>query len=166
MAIIQTCLGLATPLKPLVIPSSRRWFPCTPGSAVGFGRLKHWHTLPLCVLISWTLWLIKAIPISDDSGVIHGLSYISWCILYIAATVSYCSAAIGNITHCQCLSSYTAALVQPCQWQHGCGGAIGERLRLDRQTWVTFAPGSTKCGWPGICSSWTNSRTWLWQCSC
>jgi len=136
------------------------------GNAVGCGRLLDSTAFPVCLLISRTLCLIMTMAISDDSGVIYTLSPISWCLLYIAATVSYCAAVIGKITHCRHSLSWIVARVQPCQWQRRCGGATGERLPLDRWTQVTFALESTNLGCPGICSPWRHSCKWRRQWSC
>jgi hypothetical protein len=117
-------------------------------------------------LISRTSCLIKAIAISDDSGVVYTLSHISWCLSFIAVTVSYFAVAIGKLTHCQSLSYWIAAFVQCCQWQHWCGGGAGECLPWDRRTRVKCVSESANFQLPMICSPWKNRCKWWWQFSC
>jgi len=135
-------------------------------NAVSFRRLMCWTALPFSLLISRTICLIEAVAISEESGIEYAPSHIAEYLLYIAAMVNYCASARGKITHRRCLSRSIVPLEPPCQGQRTGGCATGERLRLERRTWVTLVPESANLGRPGICSPEMNRGNWLGQCSC
>jgi len=59
------------------------------GNVVWFGILIRWTAVQLCILISRTSCPIQPMDVYGDSGIVYMLSHISWCLLKIAAIVSY-----------------------------------------------------------------------------